>query len=102
MATILLPILKRMNCNTRKPRLLHTKVLPREKIKEELVSSCSEEVALHSEVEMNTKMNSKEQYGPSYQVGSYPSTLAFAPPPSLLVMTGHNVIHMSTPLAFSL
>lgn len=38
------------------PHLLHTKVSSSETIKEELVSSCSEEVVLYSEVEINKTM----------------------------------------------
>lgn len=63
-ATVSIILKRMMNGNTRKPHLLHTKISSRRKIKEGLVSSCSEEEVLHSEVETNKKMNNKEQFLP--------------------------------------
>lgn len=59
-AAVGITLKRMMNGNARKPQLPSS----RRKIKEGLVSSCSEEVLLHSEAETNKKMNNKEQFLP--------------------------------------
>lgn len=57
-------------------------------VREEVASSCSEEVTLHSELETNQKLKNSEQYGSFYLVDRthYLSTSALTPSSSSLVI----------------